>query len=250
MTTEEGLLAGKNSVLEALRAQQPINKIFVATGLNPGSIKNILALAKDNKIPVKQVDRKKLDEICESTNHQGVVAAVSPKEYTDFPQLVEDALAQTKNPVIVVLDEIADPHNLGAIIRSVEGLGGQGVIIPKHRAVPLTAGVNKVAAGTLSYVPVARVTNLVQALTYLKERGFWVVGTDAQGEQTAFAAKLDGPLAVVIGSEGKGMGRLIKESCDFVVSLPMQGQVNSLNASVATGIIMYEIVRQRLTGNR
>ncbi len=250
MTTEEGLLAGKNSVLEALRAQQPINKIFVATGLNPSSIKNILTLAKENKVPVKQVDRKKLDEMCESTNHQGVVATVSPKEYTDFPQLVENALAQTKNPVIVVLDEIADPHNLGAIIRSVEGLGGQGVIIPKHRAVPLTAGVNKAAAGTLSYVPVARVTNLAQALTYLKEWGFWVVGTDAQGEQTAFAAKLDGPLAVVIGSEGKGMGRLIKESCDFVVSLPMQGQVNSLNASVATGIIMYEIVRQRLTGNR
>lgn len=243
---EKGLVTGKNSVMEALKAQQQINKIFVAVGLNPNSIEDIIKLGKELKVPIKSVERKKLDEMCGNKNHQGIVATVPPKDYMDFHQLVDQALAKNEAPIIVMLDEIEDPHNLGAIVRNVEGLGGQGIIIPKHRAVPLTAGVNRAAAGTLAHVPVARVANLVNSLKYLKEKGFWVVGTDAKAATLASETKLEGPLVVVIGGENKGLGRLVKENCDFMVRLPMNGQVNSLNASVASGIILYEIIRQRL----
>lgn len=247
---ERGIIAGRNSVMEALKSQQQINKIFLADSATTTGITHIIALAKEQKIPVKRIEKKKLDEMSKTTKHQGIVATVPPKEYVDLAEMVENSLKTTSNPVLIALDEIEDPHNLGAIIRCVEGLGGQGVIIPKHRAVPLTEGVNKAAAGTLGYVPVARVTNLVQSLEQLKKQGFWVVGTDAKANTLADEVKLDGPLVVVIGGENKGIGRLVKENCDYLVRLPMQGKVNSLNASVACGIIMYEILRQRLAGKQ
>jgi len=244
---EKGIITGKNSVLEALKANRPINKIFLANSNIPTGVGNIIALAKELQVPIKQVDRRKLDEMCQTVKHQGVAATVPPKEYMDFDQLVEQSYQSSSSPVLLMLDEIEDPHNLGAIIRNVEGLGAQGVIIPKHRAVPLTEGVNKAAAGTLSHVSVARVTNLVQTLERLKEKGFWVVGADAESPKLAWEVKLDGPLVVIIGGEDKGIGRLIRENCDYLVRLPMGGKVNSLNASVAAGIMLYEISKQKLT---
>ncbi|MDW7675386.1 MAG: 23S rRNA (guanosine(2251)-2'-O)-methyltransferase RlmB [Bacillota bacterium] len=245
MDQDKGFIVGKNAIMEALKARRQLNKIFLATGATSGALKDLLALAKAQKVPVKQVERRKLDEMCPDVKHQGIVASVPPMEYTDFHKLVEDSLAITNSPLLVMVDEIEDPHNLGAIIRSVEGLGGQGVIIPKHRAVPLTEGVNKAAAGTLSHVPVARVTNLVQAVDLLKEKGFWIAAADAKAAKLAYEVDLQGPLVLVIGGESKGVGRLLQESCDLIVRLPMEGKINSLNASVAAGILIYEIMRQR-----
>jgi 23S rRNA (guanosine2251-2'-O)-methyltransferase len=249
VTEDKGIIAGKNSVLEALKANRPINKIFLADSTIPAGVGNIIALARELQVPIKRVDRRKLDEMCKTAKHQGVAATVPPKEYMDLDQLVKQSFQASASPVLLMLDEVEDPRNLGAIIRNVEGLGAQGAIIPKHRAVPLTEGVNKASAGTLNYVPVARVTNLVQTLEYLKEKGFWVVGADAQAPELVWKVKLDGPLVVIIGGEDKGIGRLVRENCDYLVRLPMSGKINSLNASVAAGIMLYEISRQKLSGS-
>lgn len=245
MVNEVDVLIGKNAVLEALKAKRHINKIILASGMNLSGLTELLSLAKEQKVPVQKASKAKLDELAHSKKHQGVVAMVPPKEYTDYYQLVEDSLSESKEPLLIVLDEIEDPHNLGAVIRTAEAAGAQGVIIPKRRAVPLTKTVAKASAGALEYMPVARVNNLVQTIKDLKQRGFWIAGTDASGEQMHSEANLTGPLVIVIGSEGKGMGQLVKEHCDYVVKLPMYGKINSLNASVAAAVMIYEVLRQR-----
>lgn len=239
------LIIGRNPVLEALRAGRSIDTLFVARGERQGSIGKIIAMSRDAKIPVKEVDRQKLDFMSGNGHHQGVIARVAAHEYASIEDIFARAEEKNEPPFIIVCDEISDPHNLGAIIRSAECAGAHGVIIPRRRSAELTYTVAKTAAGALEYVPVARVSNLATTLDDLKKRGVWVYGTDMKGEPWC-ETDMKGPTALVIGSEGKGMGRLVREKCDFVVSLPMQGQIDSLNASVAAGIIMFEVRRQRL----
>lgn len=242
-----GDIFGRNPVLEALKAQATINKLWVAKGERKGSILEIIALAKAAKIQVQEVERIKLDHMFPKQNHQGVAASLATADYVEWQAIVDYAHAQGEDPLIVVLDELEDPHNLGAILRSVDAVGAHGVIIPKRRAVPLTDGVAKASAGAIEHVRVARVSNITQVLDALKKQGIWVVGASMEG-QRVYEQDLRGPLAIVIGSEGKGIGRLVGEACDFLVSIPMQGKINSLNASVAAGLLLYEVYRQRLSG--
>jgi len=235
---------GRNPVLEALRGGSEINKIYLAKGELQGSAKEIVALAKEKGVQIQQVERAKLDSMFPKANHQGVAASIAEAEYVDWQDIIEIARQKNEDPLIIVLDELEDPHNLGAILRTADAVGAHGVIIPKRRAVALTAGVAKAAAGAVAYVPVARVSNLGQTLDAMKKQGIWVAGA-AMGGREIYAQDMTGPLAIVIGSEGKGLGRLVAEKCDFLVSLPMRGQINSLNASVAAGVILYEISRQR-----
>lgn len=239
------VIAGRNPVTEALRSGRAIEKLLIAKGELSGSVKVIAALAKEKHIPIKEVDRKKLDFICGGTSHQGIAAIAAVKEYASVEDIFNLAAEKGEQPFIIVLDEIEDPHNLGAIIRTAECAGAHGVIIPKRRAVGLTYTVGKASAGAYEYIPVARVTNIVNTLDELKERGCWVYGADMNGESYC-TADLKGASVLVIGSEGKGLGRLVKEKCDAVLSLPMLGKINSLNASVAAGVLMYEFTRQRL----
>jgi len=237
-------LEGRNPVLEALKSNRTINKILVAKGEKHGSIREILRLAKEKGLIVQEVDRKKLDGLAESGSHQGVMAYVSPQAYVELEDILERAQEKGEAPFIVLLDGIEDPHNLGSILRSADGAGAHGVIIPERRAVGLTAIVGKTSAGAIEYLPVARVTNISQTIESLKEKGFWVVGAHMEGDSYT-KANLTGPLALVVGGEGKGLGRLVKEKCDFLVSIPMRGKVSSLNAAVAASLLMYEVVRQR-----
>lgn len=238
------IIAGRNPVAEALRSGRSVDCLYIAKGELNGSVKVIAALAREKKIPIKEVDRKKLDQMTAGSAHQGVAAAASLKEYASVDDIF--ALAQKRNepPFIIVIDEIEDPHNLGAIIRTAECAGAHGIIIPKRRAAGLSFTVGKASAGAYEYVPVARVTNIAAAIDELKERGCWVYGADMDG-QTYCSCDLRGAAALVIGSEGRGLGRLVREKCDAVLSLPMKGRINSLNASVAAGILMYEFSRQR-----
>lgn len=238
------IIAGRNPVAEALRSGRSVDCLYIAKGELNGSVKVIAALAREKKIPIKEVDRKKLDQMTAGSAHQGVAAAASLKEYASVDDIF--ALAQKRNepPFIIVLDEIEDPHNLGAIIRTAECAGAHGIIIPKRRAAGLSFTVGKASAGAYEYVPVARVTNIAAAIDELKERGCWVYGADMDG-QTYCSCDLRGAAALVIGSEGRGLGKLVREKCDAVLSLPMKGRINSLNASVAAGILMYEFSRQR-----
>ena len=238
------IIAGRNPVAEALRSGRSVDCLYIAKGELNGSVKVIAAHAREKKIPIKEVDRKKLDQMTAGSAHQGVAAAASLKEYASVDDIF--ALAQKRNepPFIIVLDEIEDPHNLGAIIRTAECAGAHGIIIPKRRAAGLSFTVGKASAGAYEYVPVARVTNIAAAIDELKERGCWVYGADMDG-QTYCSCDLRGAAALVIGSEGRGLGRLVREKCDAVLSLPMKGRINSLNASVAAGILMYEFSRQR-----
>ncbi|MDD2433506.1 MAG: 23S rRNA (guanosine(2251)-2'-O)-methyltransferase RlmB [Clostridia bacterium] len=238
-------IAGKNPVLEALQAGRLLNKIMLAQGLKQSSVKEIMSLARARKIPYQFVAREKLDVLVDGNIHQGIVAQTGVKDYVAWEEIIEKARQKGEDPFIVLLDGLEDPRNLGAILRTAEAVGVHGVIIPKHRSVSLTATVAKASAGAVEYVPVARVTNLPSVMERLKEQGCWIVGTDPQAEQKYFAADLKGPLVVVLGSEGKGMGKLVKEKCDFLVSIPMLGQVNSLNVSVAGALLFYEIIRQR-----
>ncbi|WP_026478116.1 23S rRNA (guanosine(2251)-2'-O)-methyltransferase RlmB [Alkaliphilus transvaalensis] len=241
-------LEGRNPVLEGLKSGREIDKIFVAKGAAEGSIKKIIALAKDRKIPVQQVERQKLNEISESDNHQGVIAMVAAHEYSTVEDILEAAQKKGKDAFILILDEIMDPHNLGSIMRTADAVGVDGIIIPKRRAVGLTAVVAKTSAGAIEYVPVAKVSNLAQTIDKLKKQGIWVTGADMSGEKEHYEMNLKGPIALVIGSEGEGMSRLIKEKCDFLVKLPMIGKITSLNASVAAAVLMYEVLRQRSQG--
>lgn len=239
------IIAGRNPVREALRAGRPINKIMVAKGTGAGPLSEIINLAREKNIPIQMVERTNLDKLNPGAPHQGVVAYAAAKEYVEVEDILEIARARGEDPFIVMLDEINDPHNLGAILRTVDAAGAHGVIIPQRRSVALTSTVAKASAGAVEYVPVARVTNLDQTIRQLKNQGIWVVGADMEGPQIHWKAKLTGPLLLVIGGEGKGIGRLIKERCDMLVRLPMAGRVGSLNASVAAALLVYEVVRQR-----
>jgi 23S rRNA (guanosine2251-2'-O)-methyltransferase len=238
-------IAGKNPVLEALKAGRPISKIMFARGLKQGAVTEIVHLAGESNIPYQFVDRRKLDFLVNSKIHQGIVALTGVKEYVDWEEILDKAIQRGEEPFLILLDGLEDPHNLGAILRTADAVGAHGLIIPKHRSVALTATVAKSSAGAVEHVPVARVTNLPATMEQLKERGCWIVGTDSRAKQRYFEADLQGPLAVVLGSEGKGMGRLVREKCDFLVSIPMLGQVNSLNVSVAGALLFYEVIRQR-----
>lgn len=239
------LILGKNSIAEALKAGRPINKIMFAQGLNQAIVKELSLLAKEQNIPYQFVERKKLDTLAESKNHQGIIALTGVKEYIEWEELLQIAGQKGEDPLLVILDNLEDPHNMGAILRTADAVGAHGLIIPKHRAVPLTAGVARASAGAVEHVPVARVTNLATTLEQLKEKGIWIVGTEAGADRYYFNADLKGPLAIVLGSEGKGMSRLVKEKCDFLVGIPMLGRVNSLNVSVAGALLLYEVIRQR-----
>ena len=242
-----GDIFGRNTVMEALKSNRTINKIWLAKGEQKGSVREIVALAKEKRITVQIVERSKLDKMFPHENHQGVAASVASADYVAWQDIVDAARQKGEDPLLVILDELEDPHNLGAILRSVDAVGAHGVIIPKRRAVPLTDGVAKASAGAIEHVPVARVSNLVQVIEELKKQGIWIAVADLHGEYM-HKQDLTGPLAIVVGSEGKGLGKLVRESCDYVVSIPMQGKINSLNASVATGVLLYEVYRQRNAG--
>ncbi|WP_028543489.1 23S rRNA (guanosine(2251)-2'-O)-methyltransferase RlmB [Paenibacillus taiwanensis] len=243
---QEEMIAGKHSVMEALRSGRTINKIWIAEQAQKHLTLPIIAEAKKAGIIVQSADKRKLDQMVEGIQHQGVVAQVAAYDYVEVDDILALAEQKGEKPFILVLDEIEDPHNLGSMLRTADCTGVHGVIIPKRRSVGLTATVSKISAGAVEYVPVARVSNLAQTIDQLKERGVWVVGTDVTAEQEVYDATiLDSPVAIVIGNENKGMGRLIRESCDVLLKLPMAGRINSLNASVAAGIVMYEVVRRR-----
>jgi 23S rRNA (guanosine2251-2'-O)-methyltransferase len=236
---------GRNPVIEALKSGRDINKIWVSEGANKGQIQTVLQLAKENGVIVQQSPKKKLDQMVEG-NHQGVIAQVAAYEYADVDDLFKLAEERGEAPFFLLLDEIEDPHNLGSIMRTADAVGAHGIIIPKRRAVGLTAAVAKSSTGAIEYIPVARVTNLARTIEELKERGVWIAGTDAKGSDDY--RNLDGtlPLGLVIGSEGKGVSRLVRDKCDFLIRLPMKGKVTSLNASVAAGLLMYEVFRKRM----
>lgn len=238
-------LEGRNSIMEALKANRTINKLFVVKGEREGSIRQIIAIARQKGIIITEVERNALDSMSNSRSHQGIIAFVSAKEYVEVDDILKIAQEKGEPPFIIILDEISDPHNFGAILRSADAVGAHGVIIPKRRAIGLTSAVSKAAAGAVEYVPVSRVTNIAQTIEYLKKNNIWVIGTDSTGERAFFESDLKGPIALVVGSEGEGMGKLIREKCDFVVNIPMLGQISSLNASVAAAIVMYEILKQR-----
>lgn len=238
----DDVIAGRNAVSEALRSGREIDRLLVAKGAS-GSVSVLIAKARERGIPVKDVDSRKLDAMC-GAHHQGVAAIAACKEFATVEDLFAAAKAKDEAPFFVVCDELEDPHNLGAIVRSAEAVGAHGVIIPKRRSVGLTSAVYKASAGAIEYVPVARVTNITDTLRELKDHGVWVYGLDMDGEPWC-AADLTGAVALVVGSEGRGLGRLVKEQCDFVLSLPMMGRVNSLNASVACSLMLYETARQR-----
>ncbi len=236
---------GRNAVIELLESGRDINKIFITNGDKNGSINKILAMAKEKKVIIAEVNRKKLEEMSTSDNHQGVIAIVPPYEYCDIDDILNCAKNRNEDPFILILDGIEDPHNLGAIIRTAETAGVHGIIIPKRRAVGVNSTVSKVAAGAVEHMNIARVNNINEAIRYLKEKDVWICGTDMDTNTYHYNQDLTGPLAIVIGSEGFGMGKLVKENCDFIVKIPMKGKITSLNASVSTGIVIYEALRQR-----
>ncbi len=239
------IIEGRNAVIEALRAGRAIDKIYIARGDVDKTLGHIASKAREKNIVVVEADRRKLDFMSQTHAHQGVVALAAVREYCTIDDIFKNAQDSGEPPFIIVCDEISDPHNLGAIIRSAECAGAHGVIIPKRRSAGMTAIVDKSSAGALEHMSVARVPNLPAAIEELKKRGVWVYGTAADGDNRLWETDLTGALALVIGSEGDGMGRLVRESCDFIISLPMHGKVGSLNASNAAAITMYEVLRQR-----
>ena len=236
---------GRNAVIELLESGRDINKIFVSNGEKNGSINKILAMAKERRVIVTEVNRKKLEEMAMSDNHQGVIAIVPPYEYCDIDDILNCAKSRNEDPFILILDGIEDPHNLGAIIRTAETAGVHGIIIPKRRAAGVNSTVTKVAAGAVEHMNIARVNNINEAIRYLKDNDVWVCGTDIDTNTYYYDQDLTGSIAIVIGSEGFGMGKLVKENCDFLVKIPMKGKITSLNASASAGIVVYEAVRQR-----
>ncbi len=241
----DGIIEGRNAVIEALRTDTPIDKIYLAKGETDKTLGHIASRAREAGIVVVEADRRKLDAMSRTHSHQGVIALAAVREYVSVQSILDAAAEKGEPPLLVVCDEISDPHNLGAILRTAECAGAHGVIIPKRRSAGLTAIVAKTSAGAVSYVPVARVANLSATLKELKKQGVWVFGTAAEGTTALYDADLKGPAAIVIGSEGDGMSRLVAENCDFLVSIPMRGRISSLNASAAAAILLYEAVRQR-----
>lgn len=242
----EDLVAGRNAVMEVLKGSRSVNRLLVANGSSEGSMREIIALAKEKGINIQFYDRSKLDAMAPGIRHQGVLAQVPPVQYAELEDILQIARDRNEPPFIVLLDELEDPHNLGAILRTADAAGVHGVLIPKHRSCPLSATVAKTSAGAVEHVPVARIGNMVQTIKKLKKEGLWVAAADMDGTDY-YDTDLTGSLLLVIGSEGQGVGRLIKEQCDFVVRIPMVGKINSLNASVAGSILMYEAMKQRIS---
>ena len=245
MRYEEFTIEGRNAVIEAYRAGRPIDKLFILDGCQDGPILTIKREAKAKQTPVKFVTKERLDQLSETGKHQGVIAYAAAYEYATVEEILDNARQKGEAPFLFLLDNIEDPHNLGAIIRTANLAGAHGVIVPKNRAAGLTAVVAKTSAGALNFTPVARVTNLAKTIEELKKEGIWFVCAD-MGGTTMYDLNLKGPIGLVIGNEGEGVGRLVKEKCDMVASIPMKGDIDSLNDSVAAGVLAYEIVRQRL----
>ena len=241
----ESMIEGRNAVREAFRAEKTIERLFVQEGLKDGPVMDLIRRAKKADALVDYVQKERLDQMSETGRHQGVIAQIAAYEYAEVEDILKKAADKGEAPFIFLLDEISDPHNLGAIIRTANLCGAHGVIIPKRRAVGLTATVAKASAGALNYTPVARVNNIARTIEDLKKQGIWFVCADMDGE-VMYDLNLTGPMGVVIGAEGSGVGRLVKEKCDFIASIPMKGDIDSLNASVAAGVLAYEIVRQRM----
>lgn len=241
------IIEGRNPVIEAIKNDRHIEKLLISNSSKEGSIKKIIAMAKEKKIVIQYVDRHKLDEMCTSHAHQGVIATISDYIYKDIEEVVREVKEKGEDPFIIILDEITDPHNLGSIIRTADAVGAHAVVIPKRRSVDITPVVAKASAGAVEYVPVCKVTNIVNTIKMLKEEGLWIAAADMDGG-VFYKQDLTGPLGLVVGSEGFGISRLVKQNCDFVVSMPMVGNVTSLNASVAGGILLYEVFRQRTSG--
>ena len=242
----EEIVAGRNAVFEALTSRRPVNKIYIKAGLQGGSLGKIIAEAQKSAVLIEYVQSEKLDRLAPGVRHQGIVALASPIAFSSLEDVLKRAAARNETPFLLLLDELQDPQNVGALIRSADAAGVHGVLLPKRRSCPLNMVVAKISAGAVNYVPVVQIGNIVQTLCGLKEQGFWVVGADMDGAALYFDADLDRPIVLVIGAEGKGLGRLVKENCDMLVRIPMQGGINSLNASAAGAILMYEVVRQRL----
>lgn len=241
----ENIIEGRNAVLEAFRSGKPVDKLYVLDGCQDGPVRTIVREARKHDTIIQFVEKERLSQLSETGRHQGVIAYTAAYEYSEVSDMLELAREREEDPFVILLDNIEDPHNLGAIIRTANLAGAHGVIIPKRRAVGLTATVAKTSAGALNYTPVAKVTNLKKTMEELKKEGLWFVCADMGGE-AMYDLNLTGPIGLVIGNEGEGVSRLVKETCDFVASIPMKGDIDSLNASVATGVLAYEIVRQRL----
>ena len=236
---------GRNSVLELLESDNDINKLYVQSGEKHGAIIKIIAKAKEKKVVISEIDKNKLDQMSETHNHQGVIAIVPPYNYSSVEEILELAKSKNEKPFVIICDGIEDPHNLGSIIRTAECVGAHGVIIPKRRSAAVNATVNKTSAGAVAYVKVARVTNLNDTIKELQDNGVWIYGTDMDGTDNYNEVKYDSGVGIVVGSEGFGMSRLVKENCDFLIRIPMVGKINSLNASVSASIVMYEVMNQR-----
>lgn len=241
----EDILLGRNAVREALKSGRSINRILIADSAHGGSMPEIMTLARERRIIVQNVNTEKLDQICGGQRHQGIAAYAAPVDYVELDDILNLAKERNEDPFIILLDELEDPHNLGAILRTADAVGAHGILIPKHRSCPLSSIVAKTSAGALEYVPVARIGNVVQTLEELKQKGLWVAGADMDGTENYYDANMTGPLVLVIGSEGRGVSRLTKNACDFIVKIPMRGKVNSLNASNAAAILAYEVLKQR-----
>ena len=242
----EDIIAGRNAVMEAIKGNRTIEALYIATGQTEGSINAIKKLAKEKKLVIKEVDKKKLDSLSGGAVHQGVVALVTPYKYCEVSEIIEYAKEKGEAPFIVILDELEDPHNLGSIIRTAELCGVHGIIIPKRRNVGITTTVYKASVGAIEHVKVAKVTNLNSTIDELKEQGIWVYGADIAGDEYSYEVDFSGPCALIIGSEGRGISKLTLKKCDKLVKIPMIGKINSLNASVAGGIMMYEVLKGRL----
>ena len=239
-------IEGRNSVLELLESGKDINKIFVTRGEKHGSINKILAIAKERKIIVVEKDKKQMEEMAQEENYQGVIAIVPPFEYSEIDDILNTAKERGEDPFVLILDGIEDPHNLGSIIRTAETAGVHGIIIPKRRAASVNSTVNKTSAGAVEYMKIARVTNITDAIEELKSAGLWICGTAVDTDKYYYNQDLTGPLGIVIGNEGKGISEKVKKNCDFLVKIPMKGNIESLNAAVSTGIVVYESVKQRI----
>lgn len=237
---------GRNAVLELLESEKDINKIFVTRGERHGSINKIIAIAKERKIVIVEKDKRQMEQMAQNQNYQGVIAIVPPFEYCEIEDIFDKAKELNEDPFVLILDGIEDPHNLGSIIRTAETAGVHGLIIPKRRAATVNSTVNKVSAGAVQYMNIARVTNITDSIEKLKEKGLWICGTDISTDTYYYNQDLKGPLGIVIGNEGTGMSDRVKKSCDFLVKIPMKGKVTSLNASVSAGIIIYEATKQRM----
>ena len=242
----DDIVEGRNAVLELLNSDRDINKIFVQSGERHGSINKIIAVAKENKVVVTEVEKSKLDFMSKTKNHQGVIAVVPPFNYCEVEDILDFAKSKNEDAFILILDGIEDPHNLGSIIRTAETAGVHGIIIPKRRTVTVNSTVAKVSAGAVEHMKIARVNNITETIRKLKENGLWIIGTDGEARTLYYNHDLKGDIAIIIGSEGFGMSRLVKENTDMLVKIPMKGKITSLNASVSAGIIIYEAVKQRL----